>query len=117
MTLPDDQGLAIERRIIVFILELENDDNFFVKFKKERERLLGEFKDAGIKSLAVKDVMDEAKTPVANCKSWADKDKLKFKEYITYYCGVAEGRDGFLISFVNAINKINAMSGMPALTS
>ncbi|MBB2886953.1 MULTISPECIES: AAA family ATPase [Pseudomonas] len=117
LTLPDSHGLAIERRIIVFILELENDDGFFVKFKKERERLLSEFKDAGIKSLAVKDVMSEAKTPISNCKAWADKDKVKFKEYITYYCGMAQGRDEFSVSFVNAINKINAMSGMPALTN
>lgn len=116
LTLPDAQGLAIERRIVVFILELANEDGFFVKFNKERERFLGEFKAVGIKSLSVQDILDEAKTPVAQCKAWADKDKVKFKEFVTYYSGFAPGRDDFLTSFLTMVNKINFQSGMPAVS-
>ncbi|WP_158497924.1 hypothetical protein, partial [Pseudomonas psychrophila] len=116
LTLPDAQGLAIERRIIVFVLELANEDVFFVKFKKERERFLGEFKAVGIKSLSIQDVIDEVKTPISQCKAWADRDKLKFKEFVTFYSGFAPGREEFLASFLVMINRINFESGMPALS-
>jgi len=115
LKLPDVDGLALERRMILFVLGLRNDDGFFVKFKKERDRFLSEFKAVGIKSLSMKDVADEKKTSIAYCKAWADKDKVRFKEYVTYYSAQATGKDEFLQSFVSSVNRINALSGVPAL--
>jgi hypothetical protein len=88
LTLPDGDSLAIERRIIVHILGLGNDDPFFKKFDQERDSFLAEFKAAGVKSLKIADVMDESKTPIERCKAWADTDKAKFKRCITDYCVV-----------------------------
>ncbi|NNB60868.1 ATP-binding protein [Pseudomonas fragi] len=116
LTLPDSAGLAIERRIIVYILGLSNDHKFFEKFGKERERFLLEFKDAGIKSLSVEDISSEVKTSIASCKSWAEKSKVKFKEYVTYYADNAHGKDDFVMFFLAAVNRLNSASGMPMLT-
>lgn len=111
--LPDTDNLAIERRIISFIISLKNDDQFFKKFKKEREAFLTEFKDADI-SLTPADIIDAKKTPISKCKNWADRDKTLFKQYITYYCSQIPEND-FRQKFIEAVNRINTKSGLPKL--
>jgi len=113
MVLPDKDGVAIERRIIAFIVSLPNDDKFFVKFKQERDSFLTEFKAASIKSLTISDIIDPKKTPIERCKAWVDQDKAKFKQYITYFCDNSDVRETFRNSFIARINKINRKSGLP----
>jgi hypothetical protein len=115
MVLPDTASLALERRLVAYIGGLDNDDPFFAKFDQERESFLMEFKAAGIKSLSPADVVDEAKTPIAKCKAWADADKAKFKRYITYYCDHSGLSDNFRSEFVQKINKINHQVGLPSI--
>ena len=115
LTLPDHDSLAIERRIIVHILGLGNDDPFFMKFDQERDSFLAEFKAAGVKSLKIADVMDESKTPIERCKAWADTDKAKFKRCITYYCDHSTLKDEFRLRFVERINMINQRVGLPSI--
>lgn len=113
LKLPDESKLAIERRIIAFIISLANNDKFFQKFKKEREAFLAEFKDANI-SLTLAEIVDAAKTPISKCKNWAEQDKTLFKQYITYYCSVIPKND-FRDKFIESINRINAEFGLPKL--
>ena len=75
LVLPDPDCLAIERRMVVFIVGLDNGDNFFSKFERERDAFLQDFKAASIKSLSVNDLMDPSKTPIDRCKAWADLNR------------------------------------------
>lgn len=115
LVLPDPDSLAIERRIVVFIIGLNNGDAFFTKFGREREAILLDFKSAGIKSLSTADVSDFTKTPIAKCKAWADSDKATFKKYVTYYCEQSGLRDAFRAAFVEKVNKINRQHGLPTI--
>ena len=115
LVLPDPDSLAIERRIVVFIIGLDNGDAFFTKFGREREAFLLDFKSAHIKSLSTADVADFAKTPIDRCKAWADSDKAAFKKYVTYYCEQSGLRDAFRAAFVERVNKINRQHGLPTI--
>ena len=115
LVLPDGASLALERRIVAYIIGLGNDDPFFEKFEQERESFLLEFKSAHIKSLSPADLVDEAKTPIARCKAWADADKAKFKRYVTYYCDHSGLSNDFRSKFIQRINKINQQVGLPAI--
>lgn len=115
LVLPDADSLAIERRIVVFIVAMNNNDAFFSKFGREREAFLMDFKSANIRSLSVADITDANKTPIERCKAWADSDKAAFKRYVTYYCDKSVLRDAFRMMFIEKINKINAQHGLPKI--
>lgn len=115
LVLPDPEALAIERRMVVFIIGLKNGDAFFSKFGREREAFLQDFKSAQIKSLSVADITDPVKTPIDRCKTWADFDKAAFKKYVTYYCENSGLRETFRAAFIEKINKINRQHGLPTI--
>lgn len=115
LVLPDPDSLAIERRIVVFIIGRDNDDEFFTKFGRERDAFLQDFKSARIKSLSAADVADPAKTSIDRCKAWADFDKASFKKYVTYYCEQSGLRETFRAAFINKINKIKRQHGLPMI--
>jgi predicted ATPase len=115
LVLPDPNNLAIERRMIVFIIGLDNSNAFFTKFGREREAFLLDFKSAHIKSLSAADVADPVKTPIERCKAWADSDRLAFKKYVTYYCEQSGLRDTFRAAFIAKINRINRQHGLPTI--
>lgn len=115
LVLPDPDSLALERRIIAFIIGLDNDDHFFTKFDRERDVFLAEFKTAHIKSLTLAHIVDASKTPIERCKAWADSDKAQFKKYVTYYAERSGLKEGFRFAFVERINKINRQHGLPTI--
>lgn len=115
LVLPDPDSLAIERRIVVFIIGLDNGDAFFTKFGRERDAFLLDFKSVGIKSLSTADAADPAKTPIDRCKAWADSDKAAFKKYVTHYCEQSGLRNAFRAAFVEKVNKINRQHGLPTI--
>lgn len=115
LVLPDANSLALERRIVVFIIGRDNSDAFFSKFGREREAFLLEFKSAHIKSLSTADVADPVKTPIDRCKAWADSDKAAFKKYVTYYCEQSGLREAFRAAFVEKINQIKRQHGLPTI--
>lgn len=115
LVLPDADSLALERRIVAYIISLDNDDAFFVKFDREREAFLMEFKAANIKSLTHIDVINPQKTPIERCKAWANTDKAKFKKYVTYYCDQSGLVDDFRSKFVERVNRINQQHGLPTI--
>lgn len=112
LTLPDPNNVALERRIIVFVMSLKNSDKFFIKFKTERTVYLDSFKASGI-TLKPATVLDEKLTDIKKCKAWANKQGAKFNQYVTYYCEHLEGREEFRSSFIESINKINTSLGVP----
>jgi len=112
--LPDPTNLAIERRIILHIVQLENDDEFFVHFDKERDVFLDEFKQAGVESLAPNLIADENKVSMARCKSWADNSPKEFKKYVTYYAKTVDSA-AFVQAFVERVNNINSKLGLPPI--
>ncbi|MGO3743930.1 MAG: AAA family ATPase [Alcaligenes aquatilis] len=115
LVLPDPDSLALERRIIAYIIRLENEDAFFAKFDQEREAFLLEFKAAHIRSLALADVLDPQKTSINRCKAWADTNKAKFKQYVTYYSDRSGLGDDFKSKFVERVNRINQQHGLPTI--
>lgn len=115
LVLPDADSLAIERRMVVFIINLDNGDAFFTKFGREREAFLLDFKSAHIKSLSTTDVADPVKTSIERCKAWADSDKNAFKKYVTYYCEQSGLREAFRAAFVEKVNKVNRLHGLPTI--
>ena len=78
LVLPDKNSLALERRIVFFIMSLDNADPFFVRFSKERESFLNDFAIADI-SLTPSNVLDEQVVPIIRCKNWADSNPGEFK--------------------------------------
>lgn len=115
LVLPDPDRLAIERRIIVFIIGLENDHAFFSKFRRERDAFLQDFKAAKIRSLAISDVANPDTTHIDRCKAWADSDKQAFRKYVTYYCEQSGLHEAFRAAFVGNINNINRRQGLPMI--
>ncbi|MBV5336738.1 MAG: hypothetical protein J0653_01680, partial [Deltaproteobacteria bacterium] len=113
--LPDECGLALERRMVAYIIELENHDNFFTKFDKERDMFLDEFKQAGIRSLTENHIKDATRTPIKNLKNWVETNKSGFKQYVSYYCDNLPQRSEFVDNFVDKINSINAAAGIPMI--
>ncbi|ARX09112.1 TPA: AAA family ATPase [Proteus mirabilis] len=114
IVLPDKDNLAIERRIIVFILELPGDDHFFIKFDKEKERFINEFKMSGFKTLNPIEIKDEKIVSISLCKKWAEGNLPEFKKYITYYVKTINS-DVFRNDFISKINEINKRRGLPII--
>lgn len=114
LVLPDEDNLAIERRMIIFILGLPGDDKFFKKFNNEKEIFINTFKDAGFKSLDIEDIKDEKKVSIKLCKKWAERDMVAFKRYITYYVSTIDS-EAFRNDFLSKINHINKYRGLPLI--
>ena len=111
--LPDEENLAIERRIILFISNLEDSDKFFKKFDKEKTVFLDEFKKAGIYSLKMEHIKDQKKTSSDTCKNWVNAHKNEFKKYLGYYCDNHLNKENFLREFFEKINHICKKNGYP----
>ena len=115
LVLPDPNGLALERRVIYYIMCLENADPFFQKFK-ERDAFLDEFSLANI-SLTPAEVLDEKIVSINRCKNWVESNPVAFKKYVTYYCNtlLIQNQNQFATEFLNKLNKINVERGFPTI--
>ncbi|QYX54582.1 AAA family ATPase [Pseudomonas sp. S07E 245] len=114
LVLPDDDNIALERRIIAWIINMDNGDPFFIKFG-ERDKFLDSFKQSGLESLTISDIMDEKVVSISKCKAWAVSDISKFKQYITHYCSKLSKKDEFVNSFLTAVNRLNSQLGIPEI--
>lgn len=114
LVLPDPDGLALERRLIHFIMTRDNADAFFLRFNKERDSFLNDFTKAGI-SLTPVDVLDVEKVSIARCKKWVESTPAEFKKYVTYYSASLPNQSEFSDEFLRKLNKINIARGLPAV--
>ncbi|RKS86882.1 putative AbiEii toxin of type IV toxin-antitoxin system [Orbus hercynius] len=114
LVLPDDENLAIERRIICYIIDLPKSDAFFTKFGNEKDWFLNQFTDAGIMSLNIEDIKNQTNIDV--CKRWANQNVSDFKKYVTYYCGHLTAKADFVSSIIQQINRINKNRGLPLIS-
>lgn len=115
LVLPDPDGLALERRLIHFIMTKDNADTFFVRFNKERDSFLNDFSKAGI-SLTPVDVLDAKKVSIARCKNWVESTPAEFKKYVTYYSASLPNPSNFSDEFLRKLNKINMARGLPSVS-
>ncbi|NHQ84869.1 ATP-binding protein [Iodobacter sp. HSC-16F04] len=116
LLLPDAKNVALERRMIAYIVGLENDDKFFKKFKKEKAIFISEIKDAGVVQAEVHQILDEQITKIDHCKKWAKNSASSFKMYVGYYCDNELKKDLFMTSLINRVNEINIARGMPIIS-
>jgi predicted ATPase len=114
LVLPDVDSVAIERRLVYFIMRLDNADPFFQHFDKERESFLNDFTKAGI-PLTPALVLNEQAVSISACKNWADSNSSAFKKYITYYASTVTAQGAFAEEFLSKLNKINLARGLPAV--
>ncbi|WP_291591605.1 AAA family ATPase [Comamonas sp. UBA7528] len=115
MRLPDQDNLALERRIICFIIGLNNGHDFFVKFDRERDIFLSSMADYEI-PLTIEDVKNEKKVPISKCKNWVASEKGDFNKYVTYYVShIEEAATEFRSEFLKRINSVNIGLGMPVV--
>ena len=114
LRLPDNDGIALERRIIYYIISRDNDDAFFTIFNKERDAFLSEFSFHDI-SLSLNEIKDETKTKIDLCKAWANSNMPEFRKYVTHYVNKELNKEKFLESFIETLNVLNARIGMPPI--
>jgi len=115
LSLPDAEKIALERRIISYIIGLPNGHDFFLKFDSERDIFLSEFTDHGI-PLSEELVKNENKVSIAKCKKWVEFKKGEFSKYVTYYVGSIEDEaNEFRELFLDRVNKVNASLGLPVV--
>ncbi|WP_139271360.1 AAA family ATPase [Pseudomonas sp. NFACC10-1] len=114
LRLPDTDGLALERRMIYYIMTRPNNDLFFEKFKKERDAFLGDFSSMGI-SLSEADVLNEVTTKISACKAWSKSCSGEFNKYVTHYVTHNLDKDQFTVSLMDTLNLINARIGLPPI--
>lgn len=112
LQLPDPDGYAIEKRIMLFILELKNSDYFFQSLEREQSSFFQAFKKAGLEGIDADSIKD---APIDTCKKWANHEGAKFKHYITCYCRQmdADLRGQFVDNFIERVNSINQKRGVP----
>ena len=114
LRLPDTDKLAVERRIVHFIVSRLNEDDFFVKFGTERDAFLDSFAAYNI-SLTLADIADEQRVSIQHLKNWANSEKALFKKYVTYYAKTLDAT-AFSAAFLTRINKVNQSLGIPAVS-
>jgi hypothetical protein len=114
LVLPDPNGVALERRIIYYIMSLDNNDTFFVNFKKERDSFLNDFSKSAI-SLTPTDVLNEEIVTITQCKNWVESNPTEFKKYVTHYCSTKPDLSVFANEFLLKLNKINIARGLPSV--
>ena len=114
LVLPDPDGVALERRIIYYIMSLNNDNVFFTKFGKERDSFLNDFSKSGI-SLTPADVLNDKIVTIIQCKNWVESNPAAFKQYVTHYSSSRSDLSLFANEFLTKLNKINIARGLPVV--
>lgn len=79
--LPDEDELAIEKRIVKFVVGLPGNHDFFKDFNNEKDKFLSDFSDYEINI----NEQDYKNCSVNPYKRWASSDLNQFKKMITSY--------------------------------
>lgn len=113
LKLPDEEGLALEKRIVKYIIDLPGNDKFFTEFNNEKDKFLADFSSAGIDI----NEKDYSKANVKHYKNWTDLNLREFKKIITFY--VRENEElftDFKTNFVSLLNEKLKSKSLPSIT-
>lgn len=109
--LPSMENLPVEKEIVKFIYDLNDDDAFFIKFDHEKEAFLSEFYTYNLTMLDDLSLIKDSNTD--KFKNWA-KSKGNFKSYVTYYVGL---KLDYVMKFrkdlIKSINEILKDKSLP----
>jgi len=118
--LPDADGFAIERRILVHLLSLPPNDDFFAKIDILQDAIKNDLQqNCRIVPAEVDNIKDVRKVDITSCKRWAKNNKKIFKQCITQYCKSIskEVKDNFKTEFLHCLNVANSRLGLPKMDS
>lgn len=114
LSLPSEYDMPIEKEIVKFIYDLPGDDEFFLKFMRERNWFLNEFSRFDIYNLNDLDLIK--RDNVKKYKNWSNSNQQAFKKYITYYTKREKAIvDEFRICLQNQVNDILLNKGLPGI--
>lgn len=111
--LPDADRYPIEKRIAVYICELDNSDPFFRFFNKEQTLFLSQMSERKI-PLSITEM--RANTEVAPFKNWANSDP-NFDQYLKKYIeSIPNMRNQFRKEVLKRMNDIYVSMGLPEIS-
>ena len=115
MRLPDSDFYPLEKRIIVYLLQLEANDPLFEKIDKLQEAIKNELvHDCRINP---PDISTVCNADTKSCKTWAQLNDKLFKKCIAYYCKSLDSAiiNTFKEEFVERLNASNIKLGLPKI--
>ena len=111
-----DSADAIEKRILIYLLELEPNNPIFTKIGMLQDRI----KQDLIQECRINppDVRTIKRISPKSCKKWSKLDEKIFKQCITQYCRdlPSETKNEFKTNFMVCLNQANARLGLPQIT-
>ncbi|GAB1402588.1 AAA family ATPase [Elusimicrobiota bacterium] len=112
MKIPDQDKFSIEKRIAIFITELENNNIFFKKYKMERAAFYSCFAECGIRTNIDEMKKENSTDKFKNCF----KSHKNFKKYIKEYCNsIPAIREQFQKDFISKMNNVYKNLGLPQI--
>lgn len=114
LSLPSQYEMPIEKEIVKFIYDLPGDDDFFIKFKKERNWFLNDFTKFDINN--VNNLDEVKKDNVKKYKNWSKSCQSDFKKYITYFTKREKNIvDDFREQLQKQVNDLLLNKGLPGI--
>lgn len=115
LRLPDSDFYPLEKRIIVYLLQLEANDPLFEKIGKLQEAIKNELVHEC--RINPPDISTVCCADTKSCKAWAQIDKKLFKKCITAYCKSLDSTtvNRFREDFIERVNVSNIRLGLPKI--
>ena len=115
MRLPDTDFYPLEKRIIIYLLQLEANNPLFEKLDKLQETIKNEL----VQKCRINppDISTVCCADTKSCKAWAQLDEKIFKKCITAYCKSLDSTiiNAFKKDFIERLNASNVKLGLPKI--
>lgn len=113
--LPDSDFYPLEKRIILYLLQLEANNPLFEKIDKLQEAIKNEL----VQKCRINppDISTVSSADTKSCKTWAQLDEKLFKKCITAYCKSLDSTiiNTFKKEFIERLNISNIKLGLPKI--
>lgn len=111
LKLPDNDGFAIERRVVQFLKDLDGGDSFFINPDKEKQSYLNEF----LNNYEI-DTLNIARVDITKLKKWESENKTIYNKLLARYVRVnSEVFEQFRNELLASLNKKRVSKGLPML--
>ena len=115
MRLPEPDLYPLEKRIIIYLLQLEAKDPLFEKIDKLQDSIKNEL----VQKCRINppDILTVRLADPKSCKAWAQLDKKLFSACVTAYCKSLDETtiNNFKKEFVERLNASNIKLGLPKI--